>query len=625
MKGDVPMSTRKLLGFVIAVGLLLTQFVSPVSGSVQGDQFVPESGGAGPQTAAIVISDVALDAKNPVVAYNSTRDQYLVVWYNDRPGNDDIQAQRLDKNGKLLGGKFFISAGPDHDRRFPDVAYDSKNDQYLVVWEDYDAGSMVPGYGIHGRRVSGTGLVIDNTDIVIRSKGSIYSAQEPAVEYAYSSSTFLVVWTETFHPSPLQKDILGQIIGVNGALQGGQITISDDTGNGDYRQAPDIAYDRIDNRFLVVFEQRYSTFNIWGISGQLVTGGGALWQSNFIIEYASADARSPSVAAFSKNPSEYKFVVTYTLLYAPGTDILRIVVKNNGDLDLSSKAYVTATDMNETNPAIATNESNANYLITWSQPDPQGPTPYVNISGHKYAHQGHTIVENTYLSGEFSDHSAIAAGIMGDYMIVHQEEHFGFHILGVLYRQVDWQIFQDVGSFHWAFSWINRLYAAGVTSGCSQSPLKYCPEQTVTRAEMAKFLLKGVHGPSYEPPPVAGNTGFADVSPSYWAATWIKQLAAEGITSGCGGGNYCPNAQVKRAEMAKFLLAAKHGVGYNPPPVGGSTGFNDVSTGYWAAAWIKQLSAEGITSGCGGGNYCPDGQVTRAEMAKFLINTFSLP
>jgi len=53
--------------------------------------------------------------------------------------------------------------------------------------------------------------------------------------------------------------------------------------------------------------------------------------------------------------------------------------------------------------------------------------------------------------------------------------------------------------------------------------------------------------------------------------------------------------------------------------------FTDVPATYWAAAWIKQLAAEGITSGCGGGNYCPGDPVTRAQMAKFLVLAFNLP
>jgi hypothetical protein len=59
--------------------------------------------------------------------------------------------------------------------------------------------------------------------------------------------------------------------------------------------------------------------------------------------------------------------------------------------------------------------------------------------------------------------------------------------------------------------------------------------------------------------------------------------------------------------------------------VGSGTGFGDVPSGYWAADWIKQLVTEGITAGCGGGNYCPEQPVTRAQMAVFLVRTFRLP
>ena len=185
--------------------------------------------------------------------------------------------------------------------------------------------------------------------------------------------------------------------------------------------------------------------------------------------------------------------------------------------------------------------------------------------------------------------------------------------------------FDDVYYDHWAYEWIERLYQAGVTSGCKTSPLKYCPQQNVTRAEMAKFLLKGVHGSTYAAPTVGMSTGYFDVPISHWAAMWIRQLSIEGITSGCGGGNYCPENYVTRAEMAKFLLKAKNGSGYMPPDVGTSTGFFDVPTSFWAAAWIKELAKEGITSGCDVGNYCPQANVTRAEVAKFLALTFDLP
>jgi len=184
--------------------------------------------------------------------------------------------------------------------------------------------------------------------------------------------------------------------------------------------------------------------------------------------------------------------------------------------------------------------------------------------------------------------------------------------------------FADISTGYWAWDSIERILQAGITGGCGTSPLTYCPDTLVTRAQMAIFLERGINGSSYTPPPATG-TVFGDVPAVYWAAAWIEQLADDGITGGCGAGLYCPDNPVTRAQIAVFLLKAKYGSAYTPPNVGLSTGFNDVPITHWAAAWIKQLAAEGITGGCGSGNYCPDSPVTRAQMAVFLVRTFNLP
>ena len=196
---------------------------------------------------------------------------------------------------------------------------------------------------------------------------------------------------------------------------------------------------------------------------------------------------------------------------------------------------------------------------------------------------------------------------------------------GQMYNISKGYTFSDVTNTYWAWNFIERLYSVGITGGCLLNPFNYCPESTVTRAQMAIFLERGIQGSSYNPPAVGGNTGFNDVSAGYWAAAWIKQLAADGITGGCGNGNYCPESPVTRAQMAIFLLRSKYGASYSPPAVGDSTGFGDVQTSYWASAWIKQLVTEGITAGCGAGTYCPESPVTRAQMAVFLVRTFNLP
>ncbi len=180
--------------------------------------------------------------------------------------------------------------------------------------------------------------------------------------------------------------------------------------------------------------------------------------------------------------------------------------------------------------------------------------------------------------------------------------------------------FTDVPPAYWAYRFVETILHNRVTAGCSATT--YCPENMLTRAEMAVLLLAAKNGPGWAPPQAKG-TVFADVPASHWAAAFIEQLAADGITSGCGGGNYCPASPMTRAQMAVFLLVAKHGSSWTPPPATGTV-FSDVPAGYWAGAFIEQLAAEGITGGCGGGNFCPDSSVTRAQMAVFLTTTFNL-
>ena len=179
--------------------------------------------------------------------------------------------------------------------------------------------------------------------------------------------------------------------------------------------------------------------------------------------------------------------------------------------------------------------------------------------------------------------------------------------------------FLDAPPTHWAFIFIETLGGSGITAGCGGD--NYCPTSPVTRAQMAVFLERGINGSGYSPPAATGNV-FLDVGAGDFAASFIEQLSSDGITSGCGNNNYCPNDVVSRDQMAVFLLRAKYGSSYSPPTATGV--FGDVPLSHWAVHWIEQLAAEGITSGCGGGNYCPSNEVTRDQMAVFLVRTFGL-
>ena len=115
---------------------------------------------------------------------------------------------------------------------------------------------------------------------------------------------------------------------------------------------------------------------------------------------------------------------------------------------------------------------------------------------------------------------------------------------------------------------------------------------------------------------------FGDVPCPSTFANWIEAMSAEGITGGCGGGNFCPQNPVRRDQMAVFLLKAEHGSGYVPPACAGI--FPDVPCPSQFANWIEQLYHENVTGGCGGGNYCPSQPNTRGQMAVFITKTFGL-
>jgi hypothetical protein len=166
--------------------------------------------------------------------------------------------------------------------------------------------------------------------------------------------------------------------------------------------------------------------------------------------------------------------------------------------------------------------------------------------------------------------------------------------------------------------YVASLVANEITVGVGGG--NYGFTQNIKRQAMAVFIMKAKHGICYTPPACTGV--FLDVPCSSTFAPWIEAMAAEGITGGCGGGNFCPLNPVRRDQMAVFLLKGEHGSSYVPPACTGI--FADVPCPGTFANWIEQLEVENITGGCGGSNYCPSSNNTRGQMAVFIVKTFNL-
>jgi hypothetical protein len=192
--------------------------------------------------------------------------------------------------------------------------------------------------------------------------------------------------------------------------------------------------------------------------------------------------------------------------------------------------------------------------------------------------------------------------------------------------------FTDVPQAHIYHLAVEKVFRAAITKGCDIG--KYCPDNLVTRDQMAVFILRGKHGGSFVPANPTG-TVFEDVKTTTPFAPWIELFFQEGITTGCQTPPppalplYCPTDTVARNGMAKFLLLGKNGSLFNPPAATGTV-FADVQASTLLAKWMERLKADGITSGCQTPpppalpSYCPSGTVNRGEMAKFIRITFGL-
>jgi hypothetical protein len=124
-------------------------------------------------------------------------------------------------------------------------------------------------------------------------------------------------------------------------------------------------------------------------------------------------------------------------------------------------------------------------------------------------------------------------------------------------------------------------------------------------------------------PPPCTTAPFPDVPCASPFAAWVQELVARGITAGCGGGLYCPTSPVTREQMAVFLLKTREGAAFVPPACT-TAAFTDVPCASPFAPWVQELVARGITAGCAATVYCPTDPVTRGQMAVFLTKTFGL-
>jgi hypothetical protein len=172
----------------------------------------------------------------------------------------------------------------------------------------------------------------------------------------------------------------------------------------------------------------------------------------------------------------------------------------------------------------------------------------------------------------------------------------------------DGNFFDDEGSVHEKD--IDALRAAGVIHGCNANGDAFCPDAGLTRAQMAKLLVRALQLPKTE------SDYFTDDDGSPYESD-INAIAALGITSGCGPGLYCPDSIMTRAQVAAFVSRALE------LPDSERDHFGDDAASIFHRE-VNALADAGITVGCAAGLFCPDIDVSRSQAASFVARAMEL-
>lgn len=168
-------------------------------------------------------------------------------------------------------------------------------------------------------------------------------------------------------------------------------------------------------------------------------------------------------------------------------------------------------------------------------------------------------------------------------------------------------------------SGINRIREAGITEGCNPPANdQFCPNQTMTRGQMAAFLAR-----AFDFAPTDEDSFIDDEGHLFEGA--INRMAAEGVTQGCNppdNDRFCPDDPVTRGQMATFLTRVSDELSTMDPPdrtdttLGSKLNLLDIAASQGCGAVL--LEQDGVTDECDASATVSSGDVFYVEHGWFL-------
>lgn len=412
--------SRLLTILLISIGILLLAFIltrtdplqkaGPISAAMV-EPYEPLGTGGSPIGSSFPISyNLGVRAIRPAVAFNSQRHEYLTVWWNDRAGYDDIYGRRITTDGTLLPW-FAIVWGP-YVRTQPDVAYNSQDDEYFVVYtEDWDiGGARLPATG--GAASYLFGYTTDGWN------STIYN-DLPSIAYNSAQSAYLLTfrfvnenWNGKF----------GSRISIVGILPDGSGMISgvlnvDGFSTSTTPGYPDVAYNPTQDEFLVVWQRKDGTdWDIYGQRARYEASSQTIQTINgiFPIINTSDQQYGAAVASLPRgNSGEY--LVVYSSESGGDWKISGQRVTGLGTLIGDTIDIALGLGVKE-NVDVAASSKGGRYLVAWTH-------AHSTIRERAVSADGQLLGDEIEIGSPLAmaDEPAVVGGPLSDFLVAYQD------------------------------------------------------------------------------------------------------------------------------------------------------------------------------------------------------------
>ncbi len=341
---------------------------------------------------------------------------FFVVW-EMRVGRGDLYGQRVASTGQLIGAPFVVSDDP-HTQSSPSIAVAQTAPQpvALVMWEDY----RVEYPGIYGQRLDANAV---KTGLHVGLSPLDGMQVRPVMAYSVTSDRYLVAW---HHVDGAGSRIMAYSVSGDGALAWRPITVT--TGIQTPDLAPDVAWDALNDRFLVVWSDiAPATVDDFDIFGQIVTPDGDLVGDKVSVSSASNQQHAP-VVAFSPELARYLVVFESVDTFYQTTDLYGQFLSADGAPLLTAVGVNFRITMPDDNrqaryPDVAYDAASRSFLAVWqdNRLDPGG----WDIYGQRVDGASGTLLPVEFMIAADENHRAerprLAAGPAGRYFVVWQD------------------------------------------------------------------------------------------------------------------------------------------------------------------------------------------------------------